>query len=74
MVVTRTGEDPDHTVTRYVGPTRTTTREGKVYLYDAGTGQIIAELEQAAADAVRDHTPTRLTYDGDHTLTREDTA
>lgn len=51
-------------LSRYVGPTEIVHRRGKTYIYDAGAGEIIAELSPEAADAIRGHQPAHLAYDG----------
>jgi hypothetical protein len=63
---------PDSHLSRYVGPTEVTKKNGKIYLFDAGTDEIIAELTPEAADAVRKRKPTKIdTWEHD-ILTMED--
>jgi hypothetical protein len=57
-------------VTRYEGPTRTKEAGGKLYLFDAGTDEIIAEFSADAADEIRHSHPTTLTYDGHGHVTK----
>jgi hypothetical protein len=57
-------------LTQYVGPTEIIRRHGKTYVFDSGAGDIIAELSDEAADAIRNHTAAHLCYDG-HRLTLE---
>jgi hypothetical protein len=57
-------------LSRYVGPTEVVRKHGKTYIYDAGAGDIVAELSAEAADMVRDHTPGTLTYDGAGHITK----
>lgn len=65
MVVTQPGENPSTTLSQYVGPTTVVDHpdRGKVYLFDAGTGQIIAELTPDAAAAVRQRRPGHIGVD-----------
>jgi hypothetical protein len=65
------GGQHDRTLSQYVGPTEIVHRHGKSYVYDAGAGEIIAELTPEAAEAVRTHTPSRMAFDG-KTLALED--
>lgn len=53
-------------LTRYEGPSVIRERGSNMYLFDAGTDTIIAELSPEAAAAVRKskHGPVRLTYQG----------
>lgn len=43
------------TSSSYVGPTVAVHRLTHVYLYDAGSGELIAELSPEAAEQVRNH-------------------
>lgn len=73
MDVYRAGETGhNHTVTQYVGPSEFTGHGGKMYLYDAGTGEIIAELTPEAADAVRARKPATIAKWDRDVLTMED--
>jgi hypothetical protein len=72
MVVTQFGDVPDNDLTAYVGPTEIVHKHGKSYVFDSGTGVMIAELSESAADAIRTHHPVHMIYDGS-TLTTEDT-
>lgn len=56
--------DRKHTLSQYVGPTDVVRKRGRTYVYDSGSGEIIAELTDEAADAFRDHQAATLTYDG----------
>lgn len=62
----------DHTLSRYTGPTEVTECSGKVYLFDAGTGDMIAELTPEAAAAVRHRKPGKISLWAPDVLTMED--
>ena len=64
MVVTATGENPDTTLTQYTGDSEVVKRHGKLYVYDAGAGEMIADISPDAANALRHHQPARLIFDG----------
>jgi hypothetical protein len=59
-------------LSRYEDRTEVVRKHGKTYIYDAGAGEMIAELSEEAADMIRDHTPGTLTYDGAGHITKED--
>jgi hypothetical protein len=72
MVVNRYGDSRDTSLSRYVGPTEVVHRHGKLYLFDAGSGEMIAEFAPDAADKIRHKEPVRLAYDGAGHVTLED--
>jgi hypothetical protein len=53
-------------LTRYEGPSQYREHSGKIFLFDAGTDEIIAELTADAAKQVRAsaHGPVHLTFNG----------
>ena len=59
-------------LSQYVGPSEVIAKHGKVYLFDAGSGEIIAELTPEAADAVRARQPKTLALWAPDVLTMED--
>lgn len=73
MVIHEAGHNPDTTITQYQDPT--TVRIHHVYLYDAGTGEIIAEFAPDVATIIHNHPDQALTltYDGHGHITRTET-
>jgi len=64
---------PTSKPSQYVGPTDIVERHSKVWLYDSGSGELIAELSPEAAATVRRGHADRLIFDG-HTLMTESEA
>jgi hypothetical protein len=60
MVIEAHGENADHTLSQYVGPTRIVEKRGRVIVYDAGSDTVIAELTEEAARAVRSGRTSKL--------------
>jgi hypothetical protein len=57
---------PKPNKTHFVGPSILGEKHSRMYLFDGGTGEIVAELSEDAAAAVRKARvgPVRLTYNG----------
>lgn len=53
-------------LSRYEGPTEIIRKYGKSWVYDAGSGELIAELTEAAATMVRNGIDGTLTLKGGH--------
>jgi hypothetical protein len=50
--------------TRYGGPTEVVERRGKLLLFDAGSGEVIAEVAPEAARKIRHREPSKMVFDG----------
>lgn len=53
-------------LTRYEPPPALEHGDDRIYLFDAGRGEMIAELDETAVAAIRaaTHGPVRLTFNG----------